>query len=357
MTAIKKSVNDINELNLKSINANQRSIDEATQALTTLLNIATEIEGIASNLQGAGFQDLAEALQALLNQVTSLPQQIEQVDKTVGVIEAVEELTDVVREQKLDPTISVQPSAINLAPLQKSIQEVKKVISSKPDIKFDTTSLEKMMGKVQTAVDGVKNTIANLRFPTPNYVLPFKNTAGAASQVQLDSSGNLPVSATIDTTGLATSAKQDTQITAEQAIRTAVETIDNAISGSEMQVDVVGSLPAGTNNIGDVDIASALPAGTNAIGKLTQPATPTLANVTMTGSSVTLAASNTARRNLMIFNDSGVTVYVKLGSTASSTSFTIKMADQSYYELPDPVYTGIVTALGASGDVRVSEVV
>lgn len=42
------------------------------------------------------------------------------------------------------------------------------------------------------------------------------------------------------------------------AIKTAVETLDNAISGSEMQVDVVTlpALPAGTNNIGDVDVAS-----------------------------------------------------------------------------------------------------
>jgi len=37
---------------------------------------------------------------------------------------------------------------------------------------------------------------------------------------------------------------------------------------TQVQVDVVAALPAGTNNIGDVDIASALPAGTNAIGKL-----------------------------------------------------------------------------------------
>ena len=53
------------------------------------------------------------------------------------------------------------------------------------------------------------------------------------------------------------------------AIKTAVETIDNAISGSEMQVDVVGALPAGTNaigklaansgvDIGDVDVTSAV---------------------------------------------------------------------------------------------------
>lgn len=41
------------------------------------------------------------------------------------------------------------------------------------------------------------------------------------------------------------------------AIKTAVEIIDNAISGSEMQVDVVASLPVGTNAIGKVghDIA------------------------------------------------------------------------------------------------------
>jgi hypothetical protein len=65
------------------------------------------------------------------------------------------------------------------------------------------------------------------------------------------------------------------------AIKTAVEIIDNAIDGTEMQVDVVASLPAGTNaigklaansgvDIGDVDVLSlpSLPAGTNAIGKL-----------------------------------------------------------------------------------------
>jgi hypothetical protein len=37
-------------------------------------------------------------------------------------------------------------------------------------------------------------------------------------------------------------------------ILTAVQIIDNAISGNEMQVDVVAALPAGTNNIGDVDV-------------------------------------------------------------------------------------------------------
>ena len=58
----------------------------------------------------------------------------------------------------------------------------------------------------------------------------------------------------------------------------ALQIIDNAISGNEMQVDVVGALPAGTNaigklaansgvDIGDVDVTS-ISAGTNTIGNV-----------------------------------------------------------------------------------------
>lgn len=51
------------------------------------------------------------------------------------------------------------------------------------------------------------------------------------------------------------------------SIKTAVETLDNVVGGSEAQVDVVGALPAGNNNIGDVDIAS-IAAGDNNIGNV-----------------------------------------------------------------------------------------
>jgi len=42
-------------------------------------------------------------------------------------------------------------------------------------------------------------------------------------------------------------------------------TVAGAVSGTEMQVDVVAALPAGTNNIGDVDVAT-IAAGANLIG-------------------------------------------------------------------------------------------
>ena len=47
-----------------------------------------------------------------------------------------------------------------------------------------------------------------------------------------------------------------------------IATVAGAVSGSEMQVDVVAALPAGDNNIGNVDVASALPAGDNNIGNV-----------------------------------------------------------------------------------------
>jgi hypothetical protein len=50
----------------------------------------------------------------------------------------------------------------------------------------------------------------------------------------------------------ATAANLKCEEASASAIKTAVETIDNAISGSEMQVDVVASLPAGTAIIGAV---------------------------------------------------------------------------------------------------------
>jgi hypothetical protein len=54
----------------------------------------------------------------------------------------------------------------------------------------------------------------------------------------------------------------------------ALQIIDNAISGSEMQVDVVAALPAGTNNIGDVDVLSIIPGtGATNLGKAIDTAT------------------------------------------------------------------------------------
>lgn len=86
------------------------------------------------------------------------------------------------------------------------------------------------------------------------------------------------------------------------AIKTAVEIIDNAISGNEMQVDVVASLPAGTNNIGDVDVLT-VPAPLSTSGNGTAA---TALRVTVASDSTgTIAATQSGTWNVRTQDGSG----------------------------------------------------
>ena len=101
------------------------------------------------------------------------------------------------------------------------------------------------------------DTLADLSGADGDYA-PLQVNASGALYTAIHSSA-LP-------TGAATEAKQDVIETTLNSIEGDTSSLAGAVSGTEMQVDIVASLPAGTNNIGDVDIASALPAGTNNIG-------------------------------------------------------------------------------------------
>lgn len=95
------------------------------------------------------------------------------------------------------------------------------------------------------------------------------------------------------------------------AMVTALQVIDNMISGSEAQVDIVASLPAGTNSIGYITPPSALTDGSKA--------------VTTAGTGVALAASTACKAVLITANASN-TGYIYIGGAlVSSTVFTKKL--------------------------------
>jgi len=84
--------------------------------------------------------------------------------------------------------------------------------------------------------------------------------------------------------------------------------------------------------------------------------TATLSNVAASATSVTLLAANAGRKGATIQNDSSAILYVKFGTTASTTSYTIQMAANSYYEVPF-AYTGRMDGIWASatGNARITE--
>jgi len=95
--------------------------------------------------------------------------------------------------------------------------------------------------------------------------------------------------------------------------------------------------------------------------RTSRPATPAQSTVASSASSTTLVAANTGRHGATIYNDSTALLYLKLGATASTTSFTaVLTGTQSgvggYYEVPFG-YTGIIDGIwvSATGNARITE--
>lgn len=86
-------------------------------------------------------------------------------------------------------------------------------------------------------------------------------------------------------------------------------------------------------------------------------ATGTNSAVAASASSVTILASESARLGATVFNDSTVDLYLDLsGGTATTSSYTVKVAAGGYFEVPFG-YTGAITGLWASatGNARVTQ--
>ena len=178
----------------------------------------------------------------------------------------------------------------------------------------------------------------------------------------------------------------------------ASDTASSGLNGRLQRVaqrltSLIALLPAALTGSGNLKVAlveatAALPAGSNVIGALTAnqsvnvaqingttplmgagstgtgaarttesgSATATLSNVSASASSVTVLASNTSRLGATIQNDSTAICYLKFGSTASTTSYTVQLPPGAYYEVPYR-YNGIITGIWASanGSARVTE--
>lgn len=65
---------------------------------------------------------------------------------------------------------------------------------------------------------------------------------------------------------------------------------------------------------------------------------------------IVLSAANPLRQDLSIYNHSSKPMYIKLGSGATATDFTLLMVSSSYFELQNPVYPGIITGVWTSAN-------
>lgn len=85
-------------------------------------------------------------------------------------------------------------------------------------------------------------------------------------------------------------------------------------------------------------------------------ATSSVTSVASSATNTTLLAANANRQFASIYNESSKTVFIKLGTTASNTSYTILLMPNSYWEVPVD-YTGQIDAIwsAANGNARITE--
>lgn len=137
---------------------------------------------------------------------------------------------------------------------------------------------------------------------------------------------------------------------------------DQPLAGNPVRVGVRASTAEPSSMSGDGDIVTPWADIKGRIMVAQKAATATLSNVAASATSVTILSANTSRIGATIVNDSSALLYIKFGTTASTTSYTVVLAGASsapfsYYEVPAG-YTGRIDGIWASatGNARVTEI-
>jgi hypothetical protein len=138
---------------------------------------------------------------------------------------------------------------------------------------------------------------------------------------------------------------------AEMMLRLVAQNTGTAASTTTLAVDVVYF-----NNFDRVEVKTS-PKGDFLSTKEIRSNSSVCTNVSASASSVQLLVSNANRMGAMIYNDSTAVMYLKLGTTASITSYTVQLNRYDYYEVPSG-YTGRIDGIwtAATGSARVTEV-
>lgn len=160
------------------------------------------------------------------------------------------------------------------------------------------------------------------------------------------------ISATVDTTGLATSINQ-------VSTNTKLDTISDKLPANLTVVDNKLQVNA------DITLPETYTVTGTVRNNPVTASTPTLTNVASSATSVTLLAANSDRKTVVIVNDSTATLYVKFdASAASTTSYTLKLPPSvnnipAFTTFSGSDYVGEIRGIwsSANGFARITEVV
>ncbi len=146
--------------------------------------------------------------------------------------------------------------------------------------------------------------------------------------------------------GDASAANQTTANTRLQEIEDRIEALVTATGDLDVNLEAIEALIT-AGNASLADLQDALTADAAA-----------LSNVASQDTNINLLASAATRRGVIIHNDDTGILFIKYGSTASTTSYTYKIPVDGTWEMPGPIFTGAIDAIwvtSGSGSARITE--
>lgn len=210
---------------------------------------------------------------------------------------------------------------------------------------------------------------------TPTGTVTFAKNGSTVVALQTDASGFLKVNVAAGSSGNAASAATGAAVPA-QAGYTGIKVGANLVgwtgvnpSGAIQAAQVDHASVAGTTvdtNSGNksagtqrVVLATDQPSLTNALTVAHVGAgSATLSSVAGSATTVSILASNAARKGATVYNDSTQILYLAFAASATTSAYTVQIASQGFWEMAGPsMYTGAISGIWASanGNARITE--
>lgn len=313
---------------------------EQIEAISSVKKSIDNLYEFMNGKEEYDFEKLADQLK-LLNETLDLRKELnelkDEVKNSKTKVVEVDKLNDLIKVVKENKPLPVN---IDLSKLEKAIIQVQQRIQESSTVEQAPEEFQPIRRVVK-----VGNRLVFDDQPTPT----IRSGGGGTSSSSSSSSGLTDAELRASPVEVEGTVTVNTGLTDAQ-----LRAADVKITLDGETVPVTGTFWQATQPVSGT--VTATPTGTYTT-KEVRSATPTQTSVNDTAVSTTLIASNANRLGATIFNDSTVALYVKLGGTASTTSFTIKLDAQDYYEIPFG-YTGVVDGIwasDASGAARITE--
>lgn len=191
---VNQAVEAINKLNLTTFMQNEG----LPQLASNLSDLSSKTQDLQDKLENEGLKKMSDQLGLVVKKLDEVSKVLSKTEISVDakLQKTIDNLSKSINAIDFKPTVNVTSPATKVVTTPVDFKPILTALASVEQAIKDSGSQETEnidLSPVTSGLSSVQNAITALRFPVPNYVLPFATNTGKATQVTLDGSGNLPV--------------------------------------------------------------------------------------------------------------------------------------------------------------------